>query len=48
MEKIESIGPVAKTEIFYQELLEKAIATIPESGAVMVIGPLFIESSSNF
>ncbi len=33
---------ISKTELFYQELLEKALASIPESGAVMVIGPLFI------
>jgi len=42
MENSEQIGPVAESEKFYDDLLEKAIATIPESGAVMVLGPLFI------
>ena len=32
----------AETEAFYSDLLERAMATIPESGAVMVLGPMFI------
>ena len=39
----ESLGPVAESEKYYEQLLEKALATIPESGAVMVLGPLFIK-----
>lgn len=42
MENYELDDPVVKSEKFYQELLEKALDSIPESGAVMVLGPLFI------
>lgn len=32
----------AETEDFYKKLLEKALETIPETGAAMVLGPMFI------
>jgi hypothetical protein len=30
-----------ETRAFYESLLERALNTIPESGAVMVLGPIF-------
>ena len=46
MENSEKLGPVAESENFYDDLLEKAIATIPESGAVMVLGMAFVSAGS--
>ncbi len=33
---------LGKAERFYEELLVKALASLPEEGAVMVLGPMFI------
>jgi hypothetical protein len=34
-----------ESEIFYQNLLQEALVQIPETGAVMVLGPMFIINS---
>ena len=34
-----------ETEIFYKNLLDKALDTIPEKGAVIVIGPMFVNKN---
>jgi hypothetical protein len=36
---------ITESEKFYTSLLQQALATIPESGAVMVLGPMFIINS---
>lgn len=36
------IWTMPETEAFYGDLLERALESIPESGAVMVLGPMFI------
>ncbi len=33
---------IVETQDFYKNLLKKALATIPEKGAAMVLGPMFI------
>jgi len=36
------VWTMPETEAFYGDLLKRALESIPESGAVMVLGPMFI------
>ncbi len=41
-ESNEKVWTNEETEAFYADLLSKALETIPETGAAMVLGPMFI------
>lgn len=43
METLEKkVWTLVETETFYKKLLEQALSSIPETGAAMVLGPMFI------